>query len=404
MRHRRIAALLLVTFVGGLVLISAGGVNAAPASAFSDKKPVQVMDDSHRASARKLMSEGVKFLMSQKESDGGWSLGHGANKPAITAMVLKALLQHPDYNIDSKEVAAALKVLLKYQQADGGFYDPRMGLANYTTSISIMALSSVGDERYKDVIAKAVKFLRGEQIRSGSETPKGEKIKKGHKFEGGVSYGKHGRPDLSNQGMWMEAMHDAGVKADDPDMKRAVAFVTRLQNRKESASSAFVASGPNDGGFVYAHGESKAGKGVGARGLRSYGTMTYVGFKSMLYAGLDKDDPRVAAAMNWIRRHWRLDSNPNMPKKRSQQGVYYYYYVFAKALRVWGQVEIADTQGKKHNWRNELVDQLAKRVGKDGSWVNEGASRWNEGNKVLATCYSVLALQDVLIVQVAEDM
>ena len=135
-------------------------------------------------------------------------------------------------------------------------------------------------------------------------------------------------------------------------------------------------------GFVYAVnrkngqfvGESKAGE--GRRGLRSYGSMTYIGFKSMLYAGVKRDDPRVRAAYEWIRKYWRLDSNPNMPETQSKQGLFYYYHTFAKALRAWGQDEIPDSRDIKHNWRQELIDVLVEKQDKDGSWVNKDAERW----------------------------
>ena len=40
--------------------------------------------------------------------------------------------------------------------------------------------------------------------------------------------------------------------------------------------------------------------------------MTYAGLKSFLYAGVGKDDPRVKAAIEWVRKHYTLDENPNM--------------------------------------------------------------------------------------------
>ncbi len=56
----------------------------------------------------------------------------------------------------------------------------------------------------------------------------------------------------------------------------------------------------NDGGFMYTAangGQSVAGKTDGG-GLRSYASMTYAGLKSMIYAGLTRDDPRVKAAID----------------------------------------------------------------------------------------------------------
>ena len=361
-----------------------------------DAPKVKPLDDAHKATVTKLTNAGVKYLLTQKDAKGGWSMGQDANRPAITAMVLKVLVQHPDYDASSPVVVKGFEALMTYRKSDGGFYEPKMGLSNYTTSIAIMAMVASGDPQYKPAIERGVKFLRSQQISPGDTTPKGEKVKEGEGQDGGVSYGKHGRADGSNQQMWIQAMADAGVKADDPDMQRANAFMMRLQNRKESNPADYIQQGPNDGGYIYALGESKAGPWRNGRGLRSYGSLTYAGFKSMLHAGMARDDPRVKSAFKWIQRYWRLDSNPNMPRLESQQGLFYYYHVFAKALRMWGEAEIEDTKGVKHNWRHELIDALARRIAKDGSWTNKASERWNEGNSVLATCFAVLALQETL--------
>ena len=96
--------------------------------------------------------------------------------------------------------------------------------------------------------------------------------------------------------------------------------------------------------------------------------------------------------MDWIKRHWTLDHNPNMPGRRSHEGLFYYYHVFARALAAWGEDHITDRAGRGHNWRRELVAQLAKLQRRDGSWVNE-ADRWMEGHPALTTAYALLALQ-----------
>ena len=130
----------------------------------------------------------------------------------------------------------------------------------------------------------------------------------------------------------------------------------------------------------------------GRKELRCYGSMTYAGFKSMLYAGLAHDDPRVQAALAWIGRFWTLDHNPNMPEKQSHQGLYYYYHVFGRAMAAWGEPVVEDAQGRKHNWRQELVEKLAQLQRPDGSWLND-ADRWYEGAPALTTAYAMLALE-----------
>jgi squalene-hopene/tetraprenyl-beta-curcumene cyclase len=115
--------------------------------------------------------------------------------------------------------------------------------------------------------------------------------------------------------------------------------------------------------------------------------MTYAGLKSMIYAGVGPDDPRVKAAIAWIKKYYGLAENPGM----GAAGLYYYYHTFAKALDAVGKDALQDEQGVSHPWRRELLGELAKRQKPDGSWVND-ANRWMEGDKSLVTGYALLAL------------
>ncbi len=143
--------------------------------------------------------------------------------------------------------------------------------------------------------------------------------------------------------------------------------------------------------------ESKAGDEEieGRKGPRSYGSMTYAGFLSLLHANVSRQDPRVQAAFKWIQKYWRLDSNPNMPEQQSKEGLFYYYEVFSKALQAYGQSTITDTRGNKHNWRQELIEVLHEQHRPDGTWLNT-KDRWMENTPELVTCYSLLALQDAV--------
>jgi squalene-hopene/tetraprenyl-beta-curcumene cyclase len=84
-------------------------------------------------------------------------------------------------------------------------------------------------------------------------------------------------------------------------------------------------------------------------------------------------------------------SNPDVAKN----GLYYYYHTMGRALNVYDQPIITDAQGKKHDWRVELIDKLMSLQNPDGSWAGE--QRWMENNPVLVTAYTVLALQETLI-------
>lgn len=116
--------------------------------------------------------------------------------------------------------------------------------------------------------------------------------------------------------------------------------------------------------------------------------MTYAGFKSMLYAGLKAEDPRVKAALDWISKNYTLEENPGL----GAGGLYYYYYLFAKAMESNGVNEFTDSKGVKHNWRNELALQLMALQKTNGNWLNDRSSRWMEGDPNLATAYALVAL------------
>ena len=221
---------------------------------------------------------------------------------------------------------------------------------------------------------------------------------------GGAGYGNHSRPDMSNTQMMLDALYEAGLSPDEPAFQKALAFASRTQNLKETNKSEWTG---NDGGFIYTPangGESMASEVAGEgrygekistgepRSLRSYGSMTYAGFKSMLYAGLSADDVRVRAAFDWLSKNWTFEENPGL----GPQGLYYYYHTLARALHVAQQDEITDSKGVKHNWREELIQTLLKRQNEDGSWVNAKEERWMENSQILVTVYSVLALEEAL--------
>ena len=71
-------------------------------------------------------------------------------------------------------------------------------------------------------------------------------------FYGGAGYGGgNSRPDLSNTAFFMEALRDTGLPADDPNLQKALVFVSRCQNLKSEFNDQAWAGKVNDGGFIY---------------------------------------------------------------------------------------------------------------------------------------------------------
>jgi squalene-hopene/tetraprenyl-beta-curcumene cyclase len=331
-------------------------------------------------SARKLTERGVAFLRTRQDAKGGWST---QREPGITALTVTALLR-------SGLVAPADPSITKALTYLEGFIGPKGGLseaphANYATSIAMLAFkeANVGG-RYDPIIKASREFLKTMQW------DESEGKTRDNAFYGGAGYGgSNSRPDLSNTAFYIEALRETGLPADDPHLQKALVFISRCQNLNSEFNDQAWASKINDGGFVYTAangGQSIAGK-TDDGGLRSYASMTYAGLKSMIYAGLTRDDPRVKAALKYIGSHYTLDDNPGL----GQQGLYYYYHTFAKTMAVLGEPTFKDAAGASHDWRAELVAALAKRQQPEGSWVNP-ADRFMEGDPNLVTAYALLAL------------
>ena len=334
-------------------------------------------------SANDLITAGVNFLKPRQDADGSWSSTR--KEPGLTALVLVALLKSGQVTPSEPVVAKGLAYLERFIGPKGGLSEAAH--ANYTTAIGLLAFQEANKRsagRYDSVIKGCQTFLKEKQW-DETEGKLSDDV-----FYGGAGYGgSNSRPDLSNTAFMIEALHDSGLSANDPALKRALIFVSRCQNLKSEFNDQPWADKVNDGGFIYTAaqgGTSMAGKDDGG-GLRSYAAMTYAGLKSMIYAGLGPDDPRVKAALDYIKKHYSLDENPGLGK----QGLYYYYHTFAKTMATLGQPAFVDDAGKSHDWKSELVAALAQRQEKNGSWVNP-ADRFMEGDANLVTAYALLAL------------
>jgi squalene cyclase len=332
---------------------------------------------------RAVLNKALAYLKDHQEANGSFSPKVAG--PGVTALVVAALLRN---GVSPKEptVAKALAYLEKSVKDDGGIYSKF--LANYTTSVAVMAFKEANhDGKYDTILKNAAAFLKKLQ----HDEP--ESLSSDPKY-GGFGYDKKGRPDLSNTSFAVDALLAAGIPKDDPAIQKALKFIGRCQNLPgEYNDKPFAKKTSKDdkGGFTYNPTPSQDQKDrnrTPTGGLRSLGAMTYGGLKSFLYAGVSKDDPRVKAAVAWIRKHYTLDQNVGMGKA----GLYYYYHTFAKAMTALGEDPFVDAKGKQHYWRMELFNALRSRQRPDGSWANKGDRAFGEGDPNLATAFAVLSL------------
>jgi squalene-hopene/tetraprenyl-beta-curcumene cyclase len=357
-----------------------------------------------RADIEAAIERGLGFLRQAQNSNGWWST---PDQPAVTALVLTAFNLDPKHTFPpqgrTSEMNRAYDYLLSCTQPDGSIQ--RSGLANYNTSLSLVALSTALDRNFLPVIVAARRYLAGSQVDMGTQgtndTP----------FDGGVGYGsKYLHSDMNNTLVALEAMRiseavlardvpNAQTQHHDLNWEAVVHFVQSCQNLPSHNPGEGVSSDPEDlGGFFYYPGHSHAGTITNAEtgrvALRSYGSMSYGGLLSYIYAKLEKDDPRVSSVREWLRANYTIEENPAM----GQQGYFYYLHLMTKALIAAGIEQLKLNDGKSVAWREEVAARLLRLQRENGSWVNP-EPRWWEADPVLVTSYAVLTLQMIYATQ-----
>ena len=351
-------------------------------------------DVSFKMEIERSIAKGVEYLKQQQKDEGHWS---NEQFPALSAMAITAIVGDPNRKEGEAIPAQAKKgydYILSHRKPDGGIYVEGLGV--YNTALSSVALIAANDEEYRDAILGARRYLISQQA---DYDVQGEMD---NETDGGIGYGSDPtRADLSNTHFALEALYltkqrysDLGDDAaTDLNWDAAIKYISRAQNLPETNDLPFASGDPdNRGGFVYSPGDSKSGEielADGQTALRSYGSMSYAGLLSFIYAEVDEDDPRVEAVKDWLRKHYSVDENPGM----GSQGLYYYYHTMAKGLARANVNELTMDDGTKVNWRKDLALKVMSLQKTDGSWINEQSNRWMEDDDVLASSYMLLTLE-----------
>ena len=374
------------------LLLTAAALLAPALFAAEDPIPRDPRKLSLRNEIQLAIDKGLRFLKTQQKEDGSWS-DADPNHPALTALPLVAFQREPSgkYMKEQPEFMRKGYAFIRTKaQPDGGIYTK--GLSNYNTSTALMALLNSGDPKDEPLLKAAKDFIVGQQAK-GMTDPS---------LDGGISYGPTGtsrqHPDLDNHLVGIEALraYQAARKNVEGEGKQlnwqaAIDFISRSQNLTATNKEKWASDDPaTKGGFVYFPGDSKAGVMKlpdGRVALRSYGSMSYAGLLSFIYADVKKDDQRVVAALDWLKKNYTLKENPGMERA----GLFYYYHLMTKALAA-ADVKTLETPNGKVDWASELALKLINTQAGDGSWVNDTA-RWMEKDPVLVTTYCVLSLE-----------
>jgi squalene-hopene/tetraprenyl-beta-curcumene cyclase len=321
------------------------------------------------------LEKGAAFMRSTQKPDGSWE-----NHPGVAGIAAAALLNQTGVPKEKslQTVGKTLDYLKTLAKPDGGIYEKV--IPHYITATAVQALAAGGRPGDKATITKARAYLAEHLL------DEGEGIQKNDKFYGGMGYGgtsDGGIADIISLEYSLKAMKDAELPANDAAWQKALQFLQRTQNSKETNDQSWSGT---DGGFVYYPGYSQI-----EGSTTSYGSGTYAGLLSYSWANLQKNDRRVQNALKWIAANYTVEENPGIGTK----ALYYYYMVFAKALQAYGENAVVDSKGVSHNWREDLGKKLLSLQNADGSWVNKDP-REMQGNKTLVTGFTMMAIEAIL--------
>lgn len=362
--------------------------------------------------AHAALDRAYAWLRAQQHEDGHWS---NPRFPALSGLAVWALVRGGEEN-EAAIVKGVDYILLCTHDNGAIFVEPGEqrrggGLSNYNTAICMVALNEVGRSDLIPHVLRAREFIAAGQFLAPESM-----------YHGGMGYDAdtdRAYADLSNSYIAYEAMRlteraedfrTEGERA-DLDWTAALQFVQRVHNHPEFNEASWVSDADRDaGGFVYRPEQTRAGTFTDADGIvrfRSMPGMTYAGLLSYIYAGLDRNDPRVQATVDWAVRHWNLDANnpvsggaAHHDTADEREGLFYFFNVLSKGMAIYGQDEFHPENRAPFNWRTDLVEKLVALQKIDpatghGYWVNEVGRYW-ENDPVLVTSYAVLALQMAL--------
>ena len=392
-----------------------------------EKKGEKTKDDvktpTEKSNIEIASEKGKEYLVAQYGK--GWGKDSKQRYLGIDGLVVGGLLSDPNPMKPTDMIIAETfdSLLTKQNSKDGKWENPQGGQAVYETSTIILAFKKAIDldpnlanaDKIKDAIKRGVDYLILAQVDENPAFEGDVVVKEGDKgfiatHRGGWIYGHH-KPgkspaNLSTSHFAMQALYESGMM-EDPKVKdafkKAIGFLEYCQNFGEKSIE--IPAGIDDrkdvdkikygadGGGIYGPGIAKPKylEKDGFKIPKSYASMTYALLKGYIFAGIPKTDPRIVAAFEWLKKaeNFTFDKNAGF-EEQPYAGLFYLIYTASKAFKLMGEDIIADSKGQEHNWRDEINNKIINMQNTNGSWINENESRWEEGNPILATAYSLL--------------
>ena len=290
--------------------------------AFRNRNPA-AMSSAAEPTTEAAIHLGLEFLARNQSRDGSWSLtgfdreapqhrGQLDSDTAATGLALLAFqgagYNHREFKY-ARQIDQAIQWLIENQAEDGGLYVPSDNRSNgacrlYSHGIAALALTEAygmtQDARLKEPAQKALDYITNSQDpRKGGWRYFDEPAKKSS--------------DTSVSGWMMMALQSGRLAGLDVDPKTFDSIEDWLD----------VAADPEDASRYRYNPFAEDSKGVSRerQGRTPTPSMTSVGLLMRIYAGWDRDDPRLLAGADYLlKQQLPSDSAPLL------RDTYYWYY------------------------------------------------------------------------------
>lgn len=345
----------------------------------------RLTDESLRLEARMAMRRGAAYLVANQLPDGSW-----ANHAAITSLAALALMNLPVKTLGDIEpkIGQALDAIAQQAASSGAIgLNRSRDYPVFTTAVSLLALIRAERPEDETVLRHARRFLLEAQVLDVPET----------RADFGGFRAAAGQPaDLTTTEFVMEALFlsDRGgpprpANSRSPDTERVnAASITFLSRQQQAALPATAPALQRPAGWFVDRTAEPAGAPAGGT-PRSIGFLTCAGLKSLLYARVAPEDPRIAAARAWLDTHYSAKENPGL----GAAGYYTYLFSLTRALNAL-ETLTPDRPGLPGHpdWRTDIVAAVVARQEADGSW-KQRVPDWWENRPELVTAYALLTLE-----------
>ncbi len=360
------------------------------------------------------LAKAVEYLWDQQAEDGSWrspQYGVLRSGEALTPFVLHSLLLSMD-NVSSEEsdkVLLAARFILEHIDKEGavGRSDPDiLEYPVYSTAYAIECFRRIqafrellGPEGH-GAIQKMQAFLVAAQYQEANGFSETDAPYGGWGFNAPVRPGVTAHMDIAHTRKALAALQTFGDKSVCEELRqRAEKFLWLVQKHPSALAVQPVPHGldnpptgppPFDGGFYFSPVVLVANKAHYDHEnycWRSYATATCDGVLALLAAGVDQRDPRIVAAVDWLRGHTDVDYPQGVPTDHPEPwGDAVRFYHYSVRAEVYRKLDFPAQE------RARLAKTLIEHQRPDGSFVNTASPLMKEDDPVLCTAMAVVAL------------